>query len=31
MRERASLLQGTIDISSEPGKGTVIMVKIPIS
>jgi signal transduction histidine kinase len=30
MRERATLLKGTIDIRSSPGKGTTITVKIPI-
>jgi two-component system sensor histidine kinase DegS len=31
MRERASLLQGSIDIKSVPGKGTIITVIVPIT
>jgi chemotaxis protein histidine kinase CheA len=31
MTERASLLNGTVDISSEPGSGTRIDVKIPVT
>ena len=30
MKERASLLGGTCDIQSQPGKGTKIMVKVPL-
>lgn len=30
MKERASLLGGTCDIRSQPGKGTKIMVKVPV-
>jgi signal transduction histidine kinase len=30
MKERASLLGGTCDIQSQPGKGTRIMVKVPV-
>jgi chemotaxis protein histidine kinase CheA len=31
MTERASLLNGTVDIHSEPGHGTTIDVKIPVT
>lgn len=31
MQERASLLGGTFEIESEPGRGTAVMVKLPIS
>ena len=31
MTERASLLNGTVDIHSEPGSGTNIDVKIPVT
>ena len=30
MKERASLLGGTCDIQSQPGKGTSIMVRVPL-
>ncbi len=30
MKERASLLTGTCDIQSQPGKGTRISVKVPV-
>jgi two-component system sensor histidine kinase UhpB len=30
MKERASLLDGTYDIESQPGKGTRIIVKVPV-
>jgi signal transduction histidine kinase len=30
MKERASLLDGTCDIQSQPGKGTKIIVKVPV-
>ena len=30
MKERASLLGGTCDIRSQPGKGTRIIVKVPV-
>jgi signal transduction histidine kinase len=30
MRERASLLNGTVDIESSPGKGTTILIRVPL-
>jgi PAS domain S-box-containing protein len=31
MRERAALLKGTLEMESDPGKGTTILVRVPIS
>jgi signal transduction histidine kinase len=31
MRERAALLKGTLEMESDPGKGTTVLVRVPIS
>lgn len=31
MRERAQLVQGVVEITSEPGKGTAISLEVPLS
>jgi signal transduction histidine kinase len=31
MRERAAIASGTVDVESEPGKGTTVIVQIPLS
>jgi signal transduction histidine kinase len=30
MRERASLVNGTLEIKSEPGRGTTVKVSVPL-
>jgi signal transduction histidine kinase len=31
MRERAEMIQGSFDIRGEPGKGTTITVRVPLT